>query len=39
MMSEGHVEDYFGAWCEYNQNEDPDVFNPDDNHGILFDVP
>lgn len=28
MMTEGHVEDYFGAWC----HDDPqdDMFNPDD---------
>lgn len=37
MMSEGHVEDFFGSWCA--QEEMPNSFNPDDNWRILFDVP
>jgi hypothetical protein len=41
MMSEGHVEDFFGSWCnneEKRQQQDGD-FNPDQNWGIIFDVP
>jgi hypothetical protein len=37
IMSEGHVEDFFGSWCD--EQERVDVFNPDENWGILFDVP
>lgn len=37
MMSEGHVEDFFGSWC--NEEETPNAFNPDDDWRILFDVP
>ncbi|MCJ7484338.1 MAG: hypothetical protein MUO31_15420 [Thermodesulfovibrionales bacterium] len=37
MMSEGHVEDFFGSWCASEEAEDK--FNPDDNWRILFDVP
>jgi hypothetical protein len=37
IMSEGHVEDFFGSWCA--KNETTGQFNPDDNWGILFDVP
>lgn len=37
MMTEGHVEDFFGAWCA----EEPtgDMFDPDDMQGIIFDIP
>ncbi|MDD5708774.1 MAG: hypothetical protein PHR35_22900 [Kiritimatiellae bacterium] len=37
MMSEGHVEDYFGSWCAEEQEDA--IFNPDVNWRILFDVP
>ncbi|UTG94015.1 hypothetical protein [Geobacter sulfurreducens] len=37
MMSEGHVEDFFGSWVDKEDRED--VFNPDENWQILFDVP
>lgn len=37
MMSEGHVEDYFGAWCA--DEPDETMFNPDDDWQILFNVP
>ena len=37
IMSEGHVEDFFGSWCP--EEETPNVFNPDDDWRILFDVP
>jgi len=41
IMSEGHVEDFFGAWLprEDEQGEDKDAFNPDMNWGVIFDVP
>ena len=38
MMSEGHVEDFFGAWCPDEEDEE-DSFNPDDNWRIIFNVP
>ena len=37
IMSEGHVEDFFGSWCA--DEEDPNSFNPDEDWRILFDVP
>ncbi len=37
MLSEGHVEDFFGSWCA--REDVANAFNPDDNWGILFDVP
>ena len=38
MMSEGHVEDFFGSWCAKDET-DNDVFDPDNNWRIIFDVP
>jgi hypothetical protein len=37
IMTEGHVEDFFGAWC--SQDENPGCFDPDVNWRIIFDVP
>ncbi|WNL37682.1 hypothetical protein RN346_10195 [Halomonas sp. PAMB 3232] len=37
IMSEGHVEDFFGSWCADDENEDS--FDPDEDWRILFDVP
>lgn len=37
IMSEGHVEDFFGSWCP--DEETANAFNPDDDWRILFDVP
>lgn len=37
IMSEGHVEDFFGSWC--SEDEQPDSFDPDEDWQILFDVP
>lgn len=37
IMSEGHVEDFFGSWCADDENEDS--FDPDEGWRILFDVP
>lgn len=37
IMSEGHVEDFFGSWCAKDETEGQ--FNPDDNWRIIFDVP
>lgn len=40
MVSEGHVEDYFGAWCsDKEEDESCDVYNPDDNWNIIFPFP
>jgi hypothetical protein len=41
MMSEGHVEDFFGSWCnnENKRDQKDGDFNPDENWGIIFDVP
>lgn len=36
-MSEGMVEDYFGAWCPIK--EDEELYNPDVNWRIIFPVP
>jgi hypothetical protein len=36
-MSEGHVEDFFGSWCA-EEDTDADIFDPDDNWYIIFDV-
>ncbi|SMX39409.1 hypothetical protein [Octadecabacter ascidiaceicola] len=37
VMTEGHVEDYFGAWCADEDN--PDVFDPDHDWRLIFNVP
>lgn len=37
IMSEGHVEDFFGSWCDPENREG--VFDPDADWGIIFDVP
>lgn len=41
IMSEGHVEDFFGAWLPTGdeEGEGKDVFDPDSNWGVIFDVP
>lgn len=39
MVSEGHVEDYFGAWCPDYEDEGEDVYNPDDDWGVIFPFP
>lgn len=36
-MTEGHVEDFFGAWYREPEN-DEDIFNPDINWDIIFDI-
>lgn len=36
-MTEGMVEDFFGAWC--SDLDDNDVYNPDENWRIIFPVP
>jgi len=42
-LSEGMVEDFFEAWCYYdedgNEDEENDVFDPDNNWRIIFDMP
>ncbi len=37
MMTEGHIEDFFGAWIDKEDRKD--VFSPDDDWHIIFDVP
>ena len=37
IMSEGHVEDFFGSWC--NSENCEGVYDPNVDWGILFDVP
>lgn len=37
IMSEGHVEDFFGSWCAEDDSEG--AFDPDEDWQILFDVP
>lgn len=37
FMKEGHVDDFFGAWVA--KEESDEVFNPDDMHSIIFDIP
>jgi hypothetical protein len=37
IMSEGHVEDFFGSWRPKDKKRGQ--FDPDNNWGILFDVP
>lgn len=37
MMSEGHVEDFFGAW--HSDEDGKDMFDPDDDWNIIFDIP
>jgi hypothetical protein len=39
MMTEGLVEDYFGAWCSDRPTTDEDHYDPDENWRIIFDVP
>lgn len=38
-MSEGWVEDFFGAWSAEDCQQDVDVFNPDENWHLIFPVP
>jgi hypothetical protein len=36
-MTEGHVEDFFGAWHAGEDSERS--FNPDDDLRVIFDIP
>lgn len=38
-MTQGMVEDFFGAWCADEEEEDDDIYNPDNNWRIIFQVP
>ncbi len=38
-MTEGMVEDFFGAWCPDDQTKTEDLYNPDTNWLIIFPVP
>ncbi len=35
-LSEGMVEDFFGAWYPYDEEESEDNYNPDDNWNLIF---
>lgn len=37
LMTEGHVEDFFGAWSQ--KEDEGDYFNPDEMQQIIFDIP
>ncbi|MED5612710.1 hypothetical protein [Janthinobacterium sp. P210005] len=37
IMTEGHTEDFFGAWLSKGRIED--TFNPDKNWNVIFDIP
>lgn len=37
VMTEGHVEDFFGAWLP--EDNDDDAFDPDEKWGLIFDIP
>lgn len=37
LMREGHVDDFFGAWCD--EEVKLGNFNPDEMTGIIFDIP
>jgi hypothetical protein len=41
ILSEGHVEDFLGSWLPKNDEDidNMDVFNPDNNWRVIFDVP
>ncbi len=38
-MTEGMVEDFFGAWHSYDDDAESDKFDPDENWRLLFPVP
>jgi hypothetical protein len=37
IMTQGHVEDFFGAWLPKDEIEG--AFDPDENWGVIFDIP
>ncbi|RDL16457.1 hypothetical protein [Serratia fonticola] len=39
LMTEGHVEDFFGAWWVDPDEIEGEVFDPDDNWSLIFDIP
>ena len=36
LMTDGHVEDFFGAWCDKEDKEAS--FDPDSDLGVIFDI-
>ncbi|KLU63340.1 hypothetical protein CEB3_c02640 [Peptococcaceae bacterium CEB3] len=38
-MTEGMVEDFFGAWCSELEENNDDIYDPDKNWTIIFPVP
>lgn len=39
IMTEGHVESYFGAWVSDSDEDRDDTFDPDKNWQLIFDIP
>ncbi|MFS7307270.1 hypothetical protein [Rahnella inusitata] len=39
IMTEGHTEDFFGAWYPEDDSDEKDFFNPDKDWQIIFDIP
>ncbi len=39
IISEGHSEDFFGAWYDESIEENDTLFNPDVDWRIIFDIP
>lgn len=38
-LTEGMVEDFFGSWCSDEEDEDIDLYNPDENWRLIFPMP
>lgn len=38
-MTEGMVEDFFGAWCSKDDSDSGEIYDPDANWQIIFPVP
>ncbi len=38
-MTEGMTEDFFGAWCDREEDGDDENFNPDKNWNLIFPIP
>jgi hypothetical protein len=39
LMTEGHVEDFFGSWCSGDDEVMETSFNPDLGWNLIFDIP
>ena len=40
-LTEGMVDDYFGAWCDDSSDDESDIdkYNPDDENNLIFPMP